>query len=199
MRAPARGLKKAALLQSSQEPIRHRMLSRSFAYLAPIGLCFALSACSPAASRHGLKAATARHQAPDFEARDAAGQTFHLSDYKGKVVILNFWATWCPPCKMEIPWFIDFERTYKNQGFAVVGLSLDEDGWDVVRPFMAAYKMNYRVALGSSLIEQLYGGGGGIESLPTTFMLDCAGRIASKPVGLVSRKDYENEIKELLR
>lgn len=145
-----------------------------------------------------VKPASKRNPAPDFEVKDANGQAFHLADYKGKVVLLNFWATWCGPCKVEIPWFIEFEKNYKDRGFAVVGVSLDDDGWDAVKPYIESRKMNYRVALGSMQIERLYGGGEGIQSLPTSFVIDRDGKIADVHVGLISRNDYQNELEELL-
>src|SRR5271154_3517735 len=74
--------------------------------------------------------------APDFTVNDSTGATLRLSDYKGKVVLLNFWATWCGPCKVEIPWFIEFEQAYRDQRFAVIGISLDDDGWKSVRPYL---------------------------------------------------------------
>src|ERR1035437_7850787 len=98
--------------------------------------------------RSVVKPASKRNPAPDFEVKDANGQAFRLADYKGKVVLLNLWATWCGPCKVEIPWFIDFEKNYKDRGFAVVGISLDDDGWEAVKPYIEERKMNYRVALG---------------------------------------------------
>src|SRR5205823_3675613 len=119
-----------------------------------------------------------------------------LSDYKGKVVLLDFWATWCGPCKIEIPWFMEFEQTYKDRGFAVVGVSMDEDGWDVVKPYIQARKINYRVLLGNDQVGQLYGG---VESLPTTFLIDRSGRIAKVHVGLETGRDgFKNEILNLL-
>jgi peroxiredoxin len=146
-----------------------------------------------------VRPATKRNQAPDFQVKDANGQTFRLSDYKGKVVLLNFWATWCGPCKREIPWFTEFERTYKDRGFAVVGVALDDDGWEAVRPFLTAHQMNYRVAVGNMEIERLYSGGAGIESVPTTFLIDREGKIARTHVGLVNKGNYQNELEELLR
>ncbi len=137
-----------------------------------------------------------RNQAPDFELTDADGRKVKLSDYKGKVVLLNFWATWCGPCKLEIPWFADFEKRYKDQGFAVLGVSMDEDGWDAVKPYIEAKQVNYRVVVGTDAIGQLYGG---VEALPTTFMIDREGKIAATHIGLVMKKDYEDEIAELLR
>jgi cytochrome c biogenesis protein CcmG/thiol:disulfide interchange protein DsbE len=118
-----------------------------------------------------------------------------LSDYKGKVVLLNFWATWCGPCKVEIPWFVEFEQKYKDRGFAVVGVSMDEDGWEVVRPYLEKTRVNYRVVIGDDKVAQDFGG---VESLPTTFILDKAGKTVSTHIGLVSKSDYENEIVALL-
>ena len=142
-----------------------------------------------------VKPDSARQQAPEFALKDADGRTVTLADYKGKVVLLNFWATWCGPCKIEIPWFADFEQKYKDRGFAVLGVAMDEEGWEVVKPYLAESKVNYRVILGNDTVAGLYGG---VESLPTTFVLDRDGKIASTHVGLVSKSDYENEIMQLL-
>ena len=127
-----------------------------------------------------------RHVAPDFALKDANGATVHLSDYKGKVVLLDFWATWCGPCKVEIPWFIQFEQKYKDKGFAVLGVSMDEDGWSAVKPFIEEHKMNYRVALGNDRVSDLYGG---IDSMPTTLLIDRSGRIAKVHIGLETGRD----------
>lgn len=136
-----------------------------------------------------------RKAAPEFALKDADGRTAKLSDYKGKVVLLNFWATWCGPCKTEIPWFIDFEQQYKDQGFAVLGVSMDDDGWQVVKPYIDARKINYRVLLGDDAVSTLYGG---VESLPTTFLIDRGGRVARVHIGLVPKSEYENDIHQLL-
>lgn len=137
--------------------------------------------------------------APDFELKDADGKTVKLSDYKGKVVLLNFWATWCPPCKIEIPWFIDFERAYRDKGFAVLGVSFDEDGWDAVKPYLASSKINYRIVVGDEKVDRLYGGSEGVSSLPTSYIIDRAGKIASIHVGLVPKKAYEDDIQKLVQ
>ena len=133
--------------------------------------------------------------APDFTLKDASGKTLKLSEYRGKVVLLNFWATWCGPCKIEIPWFIDFQQQYKDRDFAVLGVSLDDDGWKSVKPYVEEKKINYRVVIGTEELSALYGG---VDSLPTTFMIDRSGRIASTHLGLVSKSEYLTEIQDLL-
>src|SRR3984957_11601622 len=136
-----------------------------------------------------------RQRAADFVLRDASGKTARLSDYAGKVVLLDFWATWCTGCKKEIPWFSEFQRTYGAQGFAVVGVSMDDGGWNVVKPFLAENRVPYRMLLGNDATAKLYG----IESLPDTFLIDRKGRVAAayKAV-LVDKDDVETNIKALL-
>ena len=134
--------------------------------------------------------------APPFELKDANGQTVHLADYKGKVVLLDFWATWCGPCKIEIPWFMEFEQQFKDRGFAVVGVSMDEDGWNAVKPYLLRMKINYRVLLGNDKIAESYGG---VDSLPTTFLIDRQGNIVSKHIGVSSGKEeFKDAISQLL-
>ncbi|HTW65616.1 MAG TPA: redoxin domain-containing protein [Bryobacteraceae bacterium] len=134
--------------------------------------------------------------APAFSLKDADGQTVHFADYRGKVVLLDFWATWCGPCKVEIPWFMDFENEFKDRGFAVLGVSMDEDGWKAIKPYMQNMKMNYRVLLGDDDVSTAYGG---LDSLPTTLLIDRQGRIASVHVGItMGKKEFEDAISKLL-
>jgi cytochrome c biogenesis protein CcmG/thiol:disulfide interchange protein DsbE len=159
-------------------------------------LGFGILACTPSQSvRAAVKPEKDRKAAPEFELKDAHGRTAKMSEYKGKVVLLNFWATWCGPCKIEIPWFVDLEQRYKDRGFAVLGVSMDEEGWEIVKPYIEARKMNYRVVIGTDEVADLYGG---VDSLPTSFIIDQQGKIAGVHVGLVSKNVYENEIKQLL-
>ena len=165
--------------------------------ILPVLVALLLAACTtaPPERRSAVKDARERKPAPDFALQDADGRTVRLSDYRGKVVLLNFWATWCGPCKVEIPWFVEFERKHKDKGFAVVGVSMDEDGWQIVKPFVSRLGINYRILMGTDSIAQLYGG---VESLPTTFVIDREGRIAAVHVGLVSKRSYEKDIDEVL-
>ena len=126
---------------------------------------------------------------------DAQGNKVSLADYKGKVVLLNFWATWCGPCKVEIPWFIEFQKQYQDRGFTVLGVSMDDDGWKSVKPYLGEHKINYPVVIGNDEVSHLYGG---IDSIPKTFMVDRDGKIASVHTGLVSKGAYEKEIQSLL-
>ena len=160
-----------------------------------------LSGCSrtsaPQKSASSKKPASEnRKPAPDFTLQDANGASVRLSDFRGKVVLLNFWATWCGPCTLEIPWFVEFEQQYKSKGLEVVGVSMDEDGWQVIKPYIAEHKVNYRILLGNDSVSQLYGG---VDSLPTTFVIDREGRFAFSPhVGLAGKNEYLSEIQSLL-
>jgi thiol-disulfide isomerase/thioredoxin len=157
-----------------------------------------LGACNSSSERvnAAVKTEKDRKMAPSFSLKDQDGKTVTLADYKGKVVLLNFWATWCGPCKIEIPWFIEFEQKYRDQGFAVLGVAMDEEGWEAVKPYLKEKNVTYRTLLGSDSVAQLYGG---VDSLPTTFLVDRTGKIASAHVGLVSKSEYQNEIVQLLK
>ncbi len=148
------------------------------------------------AQQGSVKPAHQRKVAPDFTLRDAEGKSVRLSDFRGKVVLLDFWATWCPPCKMEIPWFVDLQRRDKDRGFVVLGVAMDDDGWDAVKPFLSQIGVNYRVVMGNDETFQLYGG---VDALPTTFLIDREGRIAAVHVGLADRRDIEDGVEELLQ
>ncbi len=136
-----------------------------------------------------------RRPAPDFALRDSQGASIQLSALKGKVVVLNFWATWCHPCRREIPWFVEFQRNFTAQGFTVIGVSVDEDGWSAVLPYLTEQKVNYPIVLGNDDLLRAYGG---VASLPTTLIIDRQGRVAATHVGLVSRSVYERDIKAVL-
>jgi peroxiredoxin len=158
--------------------------------------CMRSSTLSNESSDSAIKAESARKPAPDFTLKDANGAPVKLADYKGKVVLLNFWATWCGPCKVEIPWFMEFEQKYKDRDFAVLGVSFDDDGWKSVKPYVESHKINYRIVIGTEELGQLYGN---VEALPTSFIIDREGRIAARHEGLVDKQDYQDEILKLLQ
>jgi peroxiredoxin len=158
-----------------------------------------LSGCSSTPS--SVKAASVkpnneRKPAPDFALKDADGKLVHLSDYRGKVVLLDFWATWCGPCKIEIPWFMEMQRKNKDRGFEVLGVAMDDEGWEAVKPFVTDLKVNYRIVIGNDATAEIYGG---VDALPTTFLIDRDGKIAAVHIGLASKKDFEDGIQELLQ
>ena len=135
-----------------------------------------------------------RKAAPVFSLTDASGDPVRLSDYKGKVVLLNFWATWCHGCKTEIPWYIDFQKKYKAQGFTVVGASMDDEGWKVVKPFVKEKKLNYPVVIASEDLAKQYG----LGEMPLSVLIDRDGRIADSHSGVVDRNAWESGIQRLL-
>src|SRR5512135_2959484 len=133
--------------------------------------------------RHKLglvSTAAAGKTAPDFELKDINGKVVKLSDFRGKAVVLNFWATWCPPCKVEIPWFEDLQNQYRDQGLEVVGVALDDSSDKDIADFAKEMKMNYPVLLGKEETSDLYGG---VEALPTTFYIDRNGKILASVPG----------------
>ena len=132
--------------------------------------------------------------APAFSVKDLSGRTVTLADYKGKVVLLDFWATWCGPCRIEIPGFVELQDRYRLDGLALIGISID-DNPEPVRDFYREFKMNYAVALGNENLSALYGG---ILGLPTTFLIGRDGRIYAKHIGATDISVFEEEIKELL-
>ena len=136
-----------------------------------------------------------RKPAANFTLLDSNGAKVTLASLKGKVVLLNFWATWCGPCQVEIPWFVEFNKTYKARGLAIVGVSMDEDGWKSVKPYLAAKKIDYPIVVGTEDVAKAYGG---VDSLPSTFIIDREGKIAFSHNGLVGKDTYETEIRSLL-
>ncbi len=134
-------------------------------------------------------------KAPDFSLTDINGKTIKLSDHKNKVVILDFWATWCPPCRKGIPDLIQLQKKYKDQ-LVVIGISLDTDTKKDVVPFAKEFGMNYPVVYGDQKVVMNYGG---IEAIPTSFIIDKKGNIVQGFVGLMSISSYEEIIKDLLK
>jgi len=133
-------------------------------------------------------------EAPDFEKRTLDGRTVRLSEYRGKVVILNFWATWCAPCRREIPELIKLQDEFEGV-LEVIGVSLDEEGFEVVRPYAEQREINYPVILDDySYGDKL----GGIYMVPTTFIIDREGMITARRVGEISREDIYPLLEKLL-
>ena len=134
-------------------------------------------------------------EAPAWELNDTDGKPVKSSDFAGKVVILDFWATWCPPCRAEIPGFVELQQKYGDKGLVIVGVSLDEQGPTVVKPFMQRFRVNYPIVMGDEKIMQDFGG---VTAIPTTFIIDKAGNIVNKHVGFAPKEDFEKQITPLL-
>ena len=150
-------------------------------------VCLLSSACIPARPVSGPKIAH------DFTLNDSEGVPIRLSDYKGRVVLLNFWATWCKGCVLEIPWFIEFQERYKENGLAVIGVSID-DSWKPVKAFVEEKKVNYPIVIDTEGVRKLYE----LNSMPMTLLIDRSGEIAASYIGVVEKAACESKLRELL-
>lgn len=144
---------------------------------------------------HSASVADVRKPAPNFTLNGSNGTPIRLSDYKGRVVLLNFWATWCHGCGLEIPWFIQFQDEFKEKGLIVLGVSMDDDGWKSVKPYMLEKKVNYTMVLGDKKMGDLYG----LSAMPMTLLIDRDGKIAKTYSGVVDKDQCEQEIRTLVQ
>jgi len=148
-------------------------------------------------SLSGSNAQLAGKPAPDFQLIDIDGGNVRLSDLRGKAVLLNFWATWCPPCKIEMPWFVDLQKQYGPQGLQIVGVAMDVgDAHDAVAKFAKEMGLDYPVLLGNDKVADQYGG---VDSLPTTFYIGRDGKIVTRVFGLVSHREIEENVRAALK
>jgi cytochrome c biogenesis protein CcmG/thiol:disulfide interchange protein DsbE len=137
----------------------------------------------------------AAKSAPDFELKALDGGTVKLSDFRGKAVVLNFWATYCAPCRVEMPWLIDFYQRYKAQGLEIIGVSMDDGNQERVDAFAKETNVNYTILLGNHSVGDAYGGA---RFLPQTFLIDRDGRIVTSLIGIKTKGDFEDSIQRLL-
>lgn len=134
--------------------------------------------------------------APAWKLKDLNGAEVSSEQLKGKVVVVDFWATWCPPCREEIPGYIAMAEKYAKDGLVIVGISLDQAGADVVKAFAAKHKMNYPVVMGDDAVVSAFGG---IEALPTTFLIDRDGQVRDRKEGYLAKEEYEQRILRVLK
>lgn len=134
--------------------------------------------------------------APVWTLKDVHGKSVNSAQFKGKVVVVDFWATWCGPCRSEIPGYIELQNKYGKDGFVVVGISLDQAGPKVVEDFVKKFGMNYQVVMGDDSIQEAFGG---MDAIPTTFLIDRDGRIRDRKVGAESKDEYEKKVASLLK
>jgi peroxiredoxin len=137
----------------------------------------------------------ARYVAPDFILKDVNEKNIALADQKGKVVLVNFWATWCHGCQLEIPWFIEFQKKYEKQGLVVIGISMDDDGWKYVRPWLSEKRVNYPIVIGNQTLGDRFG----LDGMPLTALVDRDGKIADVHLGVVDKDATEKKIQTLLQ
>jgi thiol-disulfide isomerase/thioredoxin len=137
----------------------------------------------------------AKNLAPDFTLNLTNNKEIKLSDHKGKIVIIDFWATWCGPCRRGIPDLVDIQKKYEKD-LVIIGISLDTETKPDVIPFMKQYKINYPIAYGTMEVVTAYGN---IQAIPTSFIIDQSGKIVDKQIGLVDKSVYINKINQLLK
>jgi thiol-disulfide isomerase/thioredoxin len=133
--------------------------------------------------------------APDFTLESLDGQSLHLSDLRGKAVLLNFWATWCAPCKIEMPWFVELQKQYGPQGLQIVGVAMDDSSKEDIAKFAKDMGVNYPILLGREAVGEAYGG---VPALPESFFISRDGRIVDKILGLEGKADIEDAIRKAL-
>lgn len=184
-----------------------------FLFATVAALAFALAGCGPKkaptpksndgeeTARAASSTATAKvaeangPKAPAWKLKDLQGREISSEQFKGKVVVLDFWATWCGPCRMEIPGYVELQKKYRDKGLEIVGVSMDAQGPGVVKTFVQKNAMNYTVVMGDEATTDAFGG---IEAIPTTFLIDRDGRIRDRKVGAEETATYEEKIVKVL-
>ncbi|MES0362755.1 MAG: TlpA disulfide reductase family protein [Desulfobacteria bacterium] len=168
------------------------MQSTARTLLVNIFMALLICGCGGGEDRSGPPSNTA----PDFALKDLNGRTYRLTDLKGRVVLLNFFATWCGPCRQEIPDFVQLHKRFNGEGLEVIGVSLDMEAGAVLGPFINRYGITYPIVLGTREVVVDYGG---IRGIPTTFVIDDKGKISDYFVGLQPRHVIEESVTKLLK
>jgi thiol-disulfide isomerase/thioredoxin len=150
---------------------------------------------SPSARTSGGFSGMKSAPAPDFTLESLDGKSITLSDLRGKAVLLNFWATWCSPCKIEMPWFVELQNQYGSQGLQIVGVAMDDSSKDDIAKFAKDMGVNYPVLIGKESVGDEYGG---VPALPETFFIGRDGKIVDRIIGLKGKEEIEDAIKKAL-
>jgi len=170
-------------------------------YFLALSMVFLLVACSSQNSENAAAQSGQAAQADvlNFKLKNIDGEIFDMSTLKGKVLIIDFWDTWCPPCRKGIPEFVEMKKRYEGKDFEIVGIAFGRDGFDTVQKFAKDYKMNYTVLVSDNdSIRELFKIFGNIQAIPTAFIIDKNGKIVESMVGYHPIEDFEKKIKPLM-
>ena len=165
------------------------------AMVVSLMLVFGLNMARKASKRGAGVVQTAGGLAPDFSLQSLDGSAVRLSDYRGKAVLLNFWATWCAPCKIEMPWFVELQKQYGPQGLQIVGVAMDDASTKDIAAFAKEMGVNYPVLIGKESVGDAYGG---VQFLPESFYIDRSGKILDKAFGLKGKGEIEDAVKKIV-
>jgi thiol-disulfide isomerase/thioredoxin len=137
--------------------------------------------------------------APAWKLRDVNGALVSSEQFKGKVVVVDFWATWCGPCRSEIPGYVALQKKYAKDGLVIVGMATNDEGPETVRKFIEAHGINYQIVIGEESVAAAFGGFEGIQGIPTTFIVNRAGQIVDRKVGAMEASEYERLVLGVLK
>jgi cytochrome c biogenesis protein CcmG/thiol:disulfide interchange protein DsbE len=172
------------------------MILRSFTVLIGALLLFSSVSCEARETRgHEADASSGGGDAPNFVLKTSDGKDIELKKLSGKVVVVNFWATWCGPCRAEIPGMLEVYDKYKKKGLEIVGISLDQSGWKVINPFVERMNITYPIVWDRGDVAMAYGG---IQAIPTTFIIDRKGNVVKRHMGYLSKEAFEQVIQPYL-
>jgi cytochrome c biogenesis protein CcmG/thiol:disulfide interchange protein DsbE len=186
--------------------MKYSTIKEKTLFTAIIAIAIFFTACSNSNSQNKSKSSQAQaantsatgskelKDAPDFTLNNMDGEPFTLSEHRGKVVVLNIWATWCPPCRKEIPDFIEIQKKMRDDGVLFVGVSVDREGWEVVKPFAKKYGINYQLVVDDGTINQKYGP---FRGIPTTFIINKKGKVEYVAPGMINREALQPVLEKL--
>ena len=164
--------------------------------VAVLMVLFAVERAARSIGQLGVRSANVKdEQAPDFTLQSIHGETIRLSDFRGKAVLLNFWATWCAPCRIEMPWFVEMQDRYAAEGLQVVGVAMDDASPDDIEKFASELGVNYPILVGEETVGNAYGG---VQFLPSTFYIGRDGKMLDKVFGLKTKNEIEENINKTL-